>query len=77
MIFIGGIGFATTLLEVVATSIGFGLVVAGFFTSCVGFLGGRTRKEAEAEALRTAFMGGVAGIFCLCFDVVVKYGRWF
>lgn len=77
MILIAGIGFATTLLEVVATSIGFGLVVAGFFTSCSGFLGGRTRKEVEAEALKSAFMGGVAGIFCLCFDAVVGYGRWF
>ena len=77
MVLLAGIGLATTLLEVVATSIGFGLVVAGFLTSFVGFLGRRTRKETEAEALRTAFMGGVAGIFCLCFDVVVRYGRWF
>jgi hypothetical protein len=77
MVHIAGIGFATTLLEVVATSIGFGLVVGGFLTSCVGFLGGWTRKEAEAVALRSAFMGGVAGIFCLCFDVVVRYGGWF
>jgi hypothetical protein len=77
MTFIAGIGLATTLLEVVATSIGFGLVVAGFSTSCVGFLRGRTRKEAEAEALKSAFIGGVAGICCLCFDVVVGYTRWF
>jgi hypothetical protein len=76
MVLIAGIGFATTLLEVVATSIGFGLVVIGFSTSCMGFLKGRTREEVEAEALKSAFIGGVAGICCLCFDVVMRYGGW-
>jgi hypothetical protein len=70
---LAGIGFATTLLELTATSIGFGVVVIGFAMSCRGMLFGWTRKEVEAEALRAAFWGGVVGMFCLCFDLIVRY----
>ena len=73
---IAGIGLATTLLELTATSIGFGIVVIGFVTSSRAMLFGWTRKEVEAEALRTAFWGGVSGMFCLCFDLIVRYPGW-
>jgi ABC-type antimicrobial peptide transport system permease subunit len=73
MIVTGGIGVVTTVLELVATSIGFGIVVMGFLTSCLGMLSGWTRKEWEDEAVRTAFVGGLAGIFCLCLDLIVRY----
>jgi hypothetical protein len=71
-----GIGLATTMLELTATSIGFGVVVIGFVTSSRGMLFGWTRKEVEAGALRSAFWGGVVGMFCLCLDLIVRYPGW-
>ena len=71
-----GIGLATTLLELVATSIGFGVVVIGFVTSSRGMLFGWTRKEVEAGALRAAFWGGILGMFYLCWDLIVRYSGW-
>lgn len=68
-----GIGFGTAVLELVATSIGFGIVIFGFATSCAGMVLGRTRKELEVDALRRVFWGGVAGMCCLCFDLIVRY----
>jgi hypothetical protein len=59
MIVIAGAGLATTLLESVATSIAFGVVASGFFTSVQGMRFGWTRKEVEGEALRSTFWGGV------------------
>lgn len=73
MIVIAGIGLATTLLESVATSIGLGVAVGGFFGSSVGMLRGWTRKEVEADALRSVFYGGVAGMSCLCLDLIVRF----
>lgn len=73
MLLIGGIGFTTTLLESVATSIAFGVVVSGFVTSSQGMRLGWTRKEVEGEALRSTFWGGVAGIYCLCLDLIVRF----
>jgi hypothetical protein len=73
MLVIAGIGLATTLLELTATSMGYGVIVTGFVTSSRGMLLGWTRKEVEAEALRSAFWGGVAGIYCLCLDLIVRF----
>jgi hypothetical protein len=73
MVITAGIGFGTTLLELMATSIGFGVVIFGFATSCAGMVLGRTRKELEAGALRRVFWGGVAGMCCLCLDLIVRY----
>lgn len=67
------IGWATTLLELAATSIGYGIVAVGFVTSCAGMLLGWTRRELEAKALRSAFWGGVVGMSCLCLDWFWRY----
>jgi len=67
------IGSATTLLELAATSIGYGIVAVGFVTSCVGMLLGWTRKDLEADALRSAFWGGFFGTLCLCIDLLLSY----
>lgn len=72
----GGIGFVTTLLELAASSISFGIVVISFLASCLGMVSGWTRRDWEAQALRIAFGGGVAGIFCLCLDLIVRYLGW-
>jgi hypothetical protein len=67
------IGFFTSLLEVAATSIGTGIVVGGFLAAVVGMFAGRTRREMEADALRVTFYGGSVGMFCLCFDLLMRY----
>ena len=55
MVLIAGIGLGTTLLELMATSIGFGIVIFGFVISCLGMTRGWTRRELEADALRHVF----------------------
>lgn len=69
---IAGIGFATTLVELAATSIGYGLVVGGWVASAMGMLAGRSRKELEAYALRGGFWSGLSGICCLCYDLLTR-----
>jgi hypothetical protein len=67
-----GIGFATSLLEMAATSIGFGMVAGGWAASAIGMLLGRSRKELEGYALRGGFWSGLSGICCLCYDLLVR-----
>jgi len=67
------IGFATTLLELVATSIGEGIVAGGFVAAAAGMVIGRSRKELEDNALRNGFWGGLRGMSCLCYDLFLRY----
>ncbi len=69
---IAHVGFATSLLESVATSIGYGIVVVGFAAAAVGMLTGRSRRELEGNALRDGFVGSLVGIFCLCYDLIAR-----
>lgn len=69
------IGPATTLLESTATLIGFGAVVGSFIAAAAGMLVGRSRKELEESALRQGFLGGLLGMFCLCFDLILRYAH--
>jgi hypothetical protein len=68
------IGFATSLFESTATSVGYGVVIGGFAAAVLGILVGRSRTEMEADAPRVTFYGGSLGMFCLCFDFLMKYG---
>lgn len=69
------VGLLTTLLEMAATSIGAGVVVGGFVVGGTGMLKGRSRKQMEGNALRDVFFGGLAGMSCLCFDLLMRYAR--
>lgn len=71
--FFAQIGFATTLLELAATSIGEGIVAGGFAAAAAGMVIGRSRKELEDNALRNGFWGGLGGMSCLCFDLLLRY----
>jgi hypothetical protein len=43
--------FATTLLELAATSVGEGIVAGGFVAAAVGMVVGRSRRELEGNTL--------------------------
>ena len=73
MALVAQIGFATTLLELAATSIGEGIVAGGFVAAASGMVGGRSRKELEDDTLRNGFWGGLGGISCLCIDLFLRY----
>ncbi len=75
MIVLANVGLLTMLLETVATSIGAAVVVGGFVAAGMGMLKGRSRKEMEGNALRDGFLAGVVGMFCLCFDLLMRYAR--
>jgi len=60
---IADVGFATIILELVATSIGFAVVVGGWVASAMGMLTGRSRKELEDYALRGGFGVGLVESF--------------
>jgi hypothetical protein len=66
------IGLATTLLELVATSIGYGVIVSGSAAMTAGMLLGRSRKELESNALRQSLTGSLLGMFCLCYDLLSR-----
>jgi hypothetical protein len=75
MTFTAQIGPATTLLELAATSIGAGIVVAGFIVASMATLSGRSRREVERNPLRDIFLGGVGGICCLTIDLILRYAQ--
>lgn len=72
---LANVGLLTTLLETVATSIGAAVVVGGFVAAGMGMLKGRSRREMEANALRHGFVAGGFGMFCLFFDLLMRYAR--
>ncbi len=69
---IANIGFATSVFEAVATSIGAGVVVGGFYAATGAMLSRRSRREVEGTALRDGYMGGVFGILCLLLDLLTR-----
>lgn len=69
------IGFFTTVIGVVATVIGAGVVIGGFAGAGLGVVGGRSRKEVEADALWHGFWGGVIAVVCLILDLSVGYAE--
>jgi hypothetical protein len=52
-------GPTTGVLAALATSIGLGLVVGGFFAGAIGFVSTRSQEISE----KWAFLGGYAGGF--------------
>lgn len=73
MLLIAQVGFATSLLELAATSIGEGIVAGSFAAAAAGMVVGRSRGELEPNTLRNGFWGGLGGISCLCIDLFLRY----
>jgi VIT1/CCC1 family predicted Fe2+/Mn2+ transporter len=69
---IAHIGFATSVLEAVATSIGGGVLVGGFVAASGAMLSKRSRKEVEDTALRDGYIGGLTGMLCLLLDLLTR-----
>ena len=69
---IAHIGFATSAIEALATSIGAGIVIGGFVAATGAMLRGRSRKDVESTALRDGYIGGGLGMFCLLWDLLVR-----
>jgi hypothetical protein len=67
------IGFATSLLEAAATSLGAGMLVSGFVMAVVGLARGRTRGQIERNSLRDACVGGLFAIGLAVVDLCARY----
>jgi len=67
------IGFTTTVLESVATSIGAGMLLSGFVAAATGLVRGWTRRDLEARAFRDACIGGIAACGFLILDLGMRY----
>ena len=67
------IGFTTTVLESVATSIGAGMLINGFAMAAIGFVLGWSRRDLEERALRDACIGGLLASGLLILDLWMRY----
>jgi hypothetical protein len=67
------IGFTTTVLESVASSIAAGMLMSSFAMAGIGFVRGWTRRDIEATALRNACEGGFFAVGLLAFDLLARY----
>lgn len=56
-----------------ATSIGEGIVAGEFAAAAAAMVVGRSRRELEDNALRNGFWGGLGGMSCLRFDLLLRY----
>jgi hypothetical protein len=72
MTFTAQIGLATTLLELAATAIGAGIVVAGFIMASIATLTGRPRRWMDRDPLKDIFLGGTGGMCCLLIDLILR-----
>jgi hypothetical protein len=70
---IASAGPYTGFLEVVATSIGAGIVVGGFAVGIVGFATGESQRPSEAMAMAGANLGGFFGLLLLLIDTLTKH----
>jgi hypothetical protein len=68
-----GIGFTTTILESVATSIGAGMLLGGFALGAAGLFLGWGREDLEKRALRDGYGGGLFAVGFLIFDLLMRY----
>jgi hypothetical protein len=64
-------GIATGAFEVLATTIGSGLVV-GSFVGGLSTIAGRSRGRIEERALRGGYFGGSLALLSLVIDIVGK-----
>jgi hypothetical protein len=67
------IGLTTTVLESVASAVAAGMLMSSFTMAAVGFLRGRTRRDIEEMALRSACEGGFFALGLLLFDLLARY----
>ena len=67
------IGFTTSILESVATSIGAGIVLGGFIGGAFGVVLGWSRQSLEERALRDGYIGGIGGAVTLAIDLITRY----
>jgi hypothetical protein len=65
-------GFATSVVETLAASIGAGLVVGGFAGGVISLITSGSLDRSERGALRGSYFGGAIGLFALGFDILVK-----
>lgn len=67
-----GVGIATGAFEVLASTIGSGLVVGSFTGGLLSIAASRSRKRAEEWALITGYLGGLLALFGLVLDILEK-----
>jgi hypothetical protein len=70
---IASVGLATNLLEVLATSIGAGVVVGSFAVGGVSFAQTRSKSRSESNAVGGGYFGGLIGLFALVFDILRRH----
>lgn len=67
------VGFTTTILESVATSVGAGMLMGGFVVGAMGLVLGWSRRDLEKRALRDGYVGGLFAVALMLFDLVMRY----
>ena len=69
---IGDAGPTTNVLAALAASIGFGLVVGGFFGGAINFVSTRSQRAAERWTLIGGYAGGFVALAMRAIDTIMK-----
>jgi hypothetical protein len=67
------IGPATSIFETLATAVGAGVLLGGVVMGVAGMAVGWSREELTKRSLTDGYMGGLAGVGAVAFDLVVRY----
>jgi hypothetical protein len=67
------IGPATSVFEVLATAVGAGVVLGGVVMGLTGMAAGWSRGELTKRSLTDGYMGGLAGVAAVAFDLAMRY----
>lgn len=68
------IGPFTAVFEAVATAVGAGIVLGSFAMGTVGLVARWPRHELAARALTDGYVGGIAALFIVLADLLLRYG---
>ena len=67
------IGPLTAVFEAVAAAVGAGIVLGSFSIGTFRLTIRQPRSEIETRVLADGYTGGIAGVFVVCLDLILRY----
>lgn len=67
------IGPMTAVFEAIATAVSAGIVLGSFTMGIAGLVLGWSRREIGYRALTDGYIGGIAGVAFVLFDLILRY----
>ncbi len=61
------------MIEGTTTAVSAGILLGGFVVGLLGLVLGWARPRLEAQALKSGYIGGIAGMAAVVADITIRY----